>query len=222
VSGSFPLFVLVPGLGLDGRSSAGVRARLPARVIPLPGMGRATLPVPPLDDLAAQLCRALPVDRPVVLIGHSQSCQVVAIAAADRRVAGIVLLGPTTAPGLRSPWGLVRHWVRTAVRESWRQVPAVLAQWWGTGPRAMRGLWRVAAPDDIRARLAGVRVPVVVVRGTRDALCPHEWAVDVAATAPGGRLVELPGAAHLTPMTHPAEIADILRSLISWRAGAAP
>ena len=92
-------------------------------------------------------------------------------------------------------------------------VPVILAQWWRTGPRSMLALWRIAAPDRIDERLALVRVPVVVVRGTRDRLCPHDWAERVAAAAPRGRLVELPGAAHLIPQTHPDEVAAILRSL---------
>jgi pimeloyl-ACP methyl ester carboxylesterase len=109
--------------------------------------------------------------------------------------------------------GLVRQWLRTAVHEPVRTVPSVLAQWSRTGPRSMLALWRTAAPDRIERRLAGVRVPVVVVRGTRDRLCPHDWAERVAAAAPRGRLVELPGAAHLIPQTHPDEVAAILRSL---------
>jgi len=66
-------FVLVPGLGLDERSSRGLRARLPATVVPLPGMGLPE-PVPPLDVLAQQLLDRLG-EGPVVLVGHSQSCQ---------------------------------------------------------------------------------------------------------------------------------------------------
>ena len=55
-------------------------------------------------------------------------------------------------------------------------------------------------------------MPVVVVRGTRDRLCPHDWAARLAAAAPRGRLVELPGAAHMTVQTHPDDVADILRA----------
>jgi pimeloyl-ACP methyl ester carboxylesterase len=77
----------------------------------------------------------------------------------------------------------------------------------------MAALFRVAAPDRIERRLAGVRVPVVVVRGTRDRLCPHDWAARVAAAAPHGQLIELPGAAHMTPQTHPQEVAVIVQSL---------
>jgi pimeloyl-ACP methyl ester carboxylesterase len=146
----------------------------------------------------------------VVLVGHSQSCQVVAAAAGDPRVAGLLLLGPTTDPRLRRLPVLVARWLRTAVREPPWQLPLVLAQWLRAGPRAMAALWRAAAPDRIDVRLSGVTVPVVVVRGTRDALCPHDWADALARCAPRGRLVELPGAAHMTVQTHPADVVRLL------------
>nr|WP_269446704.1 alpha/beta hydrolase [Blastococcus saxobsidens] len=203
--------VLVPGLGLDERSSRRLREELAATVVPLPGMGLAE-PVPAVDELAARLVSALPAG-PVVLVGHSQSCQVVAAAATDPRVAGIVLCGPTTDPRMRRFRVLAWRWLRTAVAEPWWQVPLVLRQWLHTGPRAMTALWRTASPDPIHARLHGLRVPVVVVRGTRDALCPADWVQQVAAAAPQGRLVELPGAVHMSVQTHPREVAAVVRSL---------
>ncbi|MBB3086540.1 alpha/beta fold hydrolase [Geodermatophilus sabuli] len=203
-----PRLVFVPGLGLDARSSAGLRARLPGDVVVLPGMGRRG-PVPPVDELAGEL-RARLGAGPVLLVGHSQGCQVVAAAAGDPRVTGVVLLGPTTDPRLRAWPVLAGRWLRTAAREPWWQVPLVLAQWLRTGPRAMWQLWRVAAPDRIEARLRAVRIPVTVVRGTRDRLCPHDWAVAVAAAAPAGRLVELPGAAHMTVQTHWEAVAAVI------------
>ena len=87
----------------------------------------------------------------------------------------------------------------------------MLPQWLRTGPRAMRQLWSVASPDRIDVRLRTVRVPVTGVGGTRDGLCPSDWVAAVAAAAPDGRLVEIRGAAHLTPMTHPEQVADLLR-----------
>jgi pimeloyl-ACP methyl ester carboxylesterase len=202
--------VLVPGLGLDARSSARLRARVAADVVLLPGMGLAE-PVPGLDALAARLIAELG-EGPVVLVGHSQSCQVVAAAAVDPRVVAVVLLGPTTDPRMRPPVVLAWRWLRTVAGERWWQAPLVVVQWWRTGPRAMRALWRATAPDRIERRLAGVTVPVTVVRGTRDRLCPHDWAVQVCAAAPRGRLVEIPGAAHMTVQTHPAAVAAALEA----------
>ena len=204
--------VLVPGLGLDERSSARLRDRVPATVVHLPGMGLSE-PVPSLDALADQLLMGLG-EGPVVLVGHSQSCQVVAVAAGDPRVVAVVLSGPTTDQRLRSAAGLAGRWLGTAWAEPWWQVPLVLAQWSRTGPGAMVALWRSAAPDPIDVRLRDVRVPVVVVRGTGDRLCPHDWAVLLAGAAPRGRLVELPGAAHMTVQTHPDAVAEVLREVL--------
>ncbi|GAB3198362.1 hypothetical protein GCM10027261_25640 [Geodermatophilus arenarius] len=207
-----PRLVVVPGLGLDGRSWSRLRRRSPADVVVLPGMGRSA-PVPPLDVLAARLRDRLG-PGPVVLAGHSQGCQVVAAAAVDPRVAGVVLLGPSTDPRLRRPARLAARWLRTALREPWWQAPLILAQWLTTGPRAMRALWRVAAPDRIDVRLRRVGVPVTVVRGTRDRLCPADWAAAVAAAAPSGRVVEVPGAGHMTVQTHPDAVAAVLREVL--------
>jgi pimeloyl-ACP methyl ester carboxylesterase len=209
-----PEIVLVPGLGLDERSSARVRRRIRGTVLILPGMG-ARRHVGPLDALAAELLAALP-SRPVVLVGHSQSCQIVVAAAErDARVRAVVLLGPTTDPRLRRPVVLAWRWLRTAAREPWWQAPLVLAQWLRTGPRAMRALWRQIAADPIDARLRRVGVPVLVVRGTGDALCPYDWAGHLAACAPRGQLVELPGAAHMTPQTHPDDVARLIAEFVA-------
>ena len=207
--------VLAPGLVLDERSSALLRDMLPVHVVLLPGMAEGPPPPHPSHARGGALEGA--DTGPVLLVGHSQSCQVVAAAAGDPRVAGLVLLGPTTDPRLRSAAGLVRRWPATAVQERWPHAPLVLPQWLRTGPRAMRQLWGVASADRIDTRLRTVGVPVTVVRGTRDRLCPHDWAATVAAAAPEGRLVELQEAAHLTSMTHPEQVAALLREAATER-----
>ena len=62
-------------------------------------------------------------------------------------------------------------------------------------------------------RLGAVTVPVVVVRGTRDRLCPQDRPRGWPHRRPRGRLVELVGVAHMTPQTDPKEVAALLRSL---------
>jgi pimeloyl-ACP methyl ester carboxylesterase len=51
------------------------------------------------------------------------------------------------------------------------------------------------------------------VTGTRDRLCVRHWAARLVAAATRGRLVEVPGAAHMTPQSHPDEIAAVLRAV---------
>ena len=202
--------VLVPGLGLDARSSARLRDRCAADVVHLPGMGLAE-PIPSLDALAGRLLAGLG-EGPVVLVGHSQGCQVVAAAAGDRRVRAVVLLGPTTDPRMRPLPVLARRWLRTALAEPAWQLPLVVVQYIRTGLRAMAALWRTAKDDRIDLRLGELAVPVVVVRGTRDRLCPADWAAHLVTVAPRGRLVEIPGAGHMTVQTHPDGVAAVLRT----------
>jgi pimeloyl-ACP methyl ester carboxylesterase len=211
-----PRIVLVPGLGLDERSSARVRRRIRATVLILPGMGRRRR-VGTLAELTARLLAQLG-PGPVVLVGHSQSCQVV-VAAAERddRVCGVLLLGPTTDPRLRRPAVLAARWIATAVREPWWQLPLVLGQWLRTGPVAMAQLWLRTRADRVDERLTRVGVPVVVARGTRDALCPEDWAAHLATCAPRGRFVQIAGAAHMTPHTHPDDVAELIEALVPGR-----
>jgi pimeloyl-ACP methyl ester carboxylesterase len=213
-----PDLVWVPGMGLDERSSARVRSRVGGRVLTLPGLGLRT-PVPPYPELV-QLLRDRPGVAPVVLVGHSQSCLLVAAAAVgDPRVAGLLLLCPTPDPRLRRSAVLAVRWLRTAAHEPWWQVPLVLRQWLRTGPRAMAALWRRTVGERLDGVLRRVGVPVVVVRGERDALVPRDWALRLAGCAPRGRLVELPGAAHMVVHTRPDDVARIVRELAADLAG---
>jgi pimeloyl-ACP methyl ester carboxylesterase len=211
-----PTLVWVPGLGLGALSSARVRALVGGRVVVLPGAGRSGR-VGSLAELTAGVQAELG-PGPVVLVGHSQSCPVVvAVAERDPRVVAVLLLGPSSDPRVRRFRVLIGWWLRTARGEPWRQAPSIAVQWLRTGPPAMVRLWRRTSVDPVDERLRRVRVPVVVVRGTRDALCPHDWAAHLAASAPRGRLVELPGAGHMTPHTRPDELAVLVRELLSVR-----
>src|SRR4029453_7065120 len=114
-----PVARLVPGLGLDGAAWRPTVESLPPAwsrgldVALLPGYAERAARRTDLRPVALAellLDRWCPADRQVVLVGHSASCQVVAEAARRRpdRVAGLVLVGPTTDPRARSWPSLVR------------------------------------------------------------------------------------------------------------------
>ncbi len=222
--GPGPRVVAVPGLGLSVDVPARTLARLsPAAgslAVALPGYGE---PVRPADALsvAAQAERLL--DRldglgvgPAVLLGHSASCQIVALAAvrAPQRVTGLVLVGPTTDPRAAGWGGLAGRWLRTAAWERPGQVPVLLRDYTRSRWTGMARAMDAARRDRIVGALAAVTGPVLVVRGKHDRIAPADWTATLAAVAPRGRTVTLPAGAHMVPITHPDLLAGCLREFL--------
>ena len=63
--------------------------------------------------------------------------------------------------------------------------------------------------------LAGITTPVVVVAGRPEEERPSSVAADIAAELPNGRFVGLESMDHFGPMTHPAEIAELIADATS-------
>ena len=55
-----------------------------------------------------------------------------------------------------------------------------------------------------------MRVPTLVVRGSRDPIVPQRWAKEVAELLPMGQLSVIPGAAHAANYGWAAEFARII------------
>ena len=211
--------VFVPGLGLNDAEWYAVRKYLGARqdrVVVLPSLGAPAAPGIPLEvEAAAERVATAIGAGPVVLVGHSAGCAV-AIATAVRcpSVAGLVLVGPSTDPRAGTWPRMIGRWLRTAVHERLWEVPLLVPQYRGTGLVSMaRGMntMRTFRPDHAIAR---TRVPVTVVRGARDRIAPDDWCHRLADSAGGpGSVVTVPGAAHMVPITHPADVAAAIHEL---------
>jgi pimeloyl-ACP methyl ester carboxylesterase len=216
-----PVLRLVPGLGLDAAAWRPTVRSLPAGwrrdldVALLPGYGeraprRADLRPAALAELL--LDRWCPPDTAVVLAGHSASCQVVAEAARRRpdRVAGLVLVGPTTDPRAPSWSSLARRWLATARHERVGQVPTLLRQYSRTGLWTMARAMDAARHHDVRESVHGSGCPILVLRGHHDRICPEDWAAELAELAgaaprPADHRLPLPvtvPGAHMVPLTH--------------------
>jgi pimeloyl-ACP methyl ester carboxylesterase len=218
-------FVVLPGLGLDTEAWAPTLHRLgdgPGTFVRrLPGYGQ---PAPRGVDLhpralAADVMATLPSDvGPVVVLGHSASCQIAAHLAAiePSRVASLVLVGPTTDPRAATWPRLARRWVATALHETPRQVPALVRQYRRTTVGAMLRSMESARRDAIEEALAPVRVPILVVRGRHDRICPEDFGAAVARCgARGGDLVTLGAGAHMVPLTHGHLLASAITDFLS-------
>ena len=209
--------VLLPGLGapwylrpllleLERRGRAAV-------LLDLPGFGRSEQrSCPPtveaMGERVARWCAGEPA--PVVLFGHSTGAQAMLVAAlalqrAGRPPAGLVLAGPTPAPGQRSiPRLLLR--VPLALR---RESPAELGVL-GNYLRDQAGFWRLlrsAVRDRPELTAAALALPVIATAGRADSFAPPSWLATLAG--PDGRVLVLPGS-HNNPFTHPDAVADVI------------
>jgi pimeloyl-[acyl-carrier protein] methyl ester esterase len=77
-------------------------------------------------------------------------------------------------------------------------------------PAALSAALALLAKTDLRGALADVRVPALVVGGTRDALVPIEATRELAARLPDARLVAIDGAAHAPFLSHRASFLDAI------------
>ncbi|MFG2062217.1 3-oxoadipate enol-lactonase [Micromonospora sp. NPDC048871] len=78
------------------------------------------------------------------------------------------------------------------------------------------------AAMDLRADLAGVRAPTLVIGAAEDPATPPEHAADLAARIPSARLVVLDDAAHLANVEQPAVVARLLGTHFTPEGGRNP
>ncbi len=67
---------------------------------------------------------------------------------------------------------------------------------------------------DLLPELSGLKVPTLVVHGSRDRVVPMAAARDVAERLPHGELEVIRGAAHLPYMSHPREFNAVLSGFL--------
>jgi pimeloyl-ACP methyl ester carboxylesterase len=189
----------------------------------LPGWGGSSKPAQALSlrELAAVLgawADEIGLDRPIFL-GNSLGCQILAELAVQRPAlpAGLVLLGPTVDPTVRT---LLSQALRLAA-DLPRERPSLwlveLADLMRMGPRRFVQIVRVMLDDCIEVKLPRITVPTLVVRGSRDPIAPQRWAEDAARLLPHGRLAVLPGAGHAANYSTPdrlvAAVLPFIRAL---------
>jgi len=210
--------VLVPGLGLGPESYAPTLEYLDTQyeVVTLPGYGeRAARGVDLRTTALAERLAVRIKESPVVLVGHSASCQIVVAAAIAHPdlVKALVLVAPS-GDLTASNWPtLVTRWVRSAVWDSPLLVPTLTRQYFRTGFATMARAMEAARHYDLAAAIPALSTPTVVVRSKHDRLAPSQWAQRVADQA-HGEAWTLPSGSHMPVLTNGRELASLIRRCI--------
>ncbi|MCB1396574.1 MAG: alpha/beta hydrolase [Rhodobacter sp.] len=112
--------------------------------------------------------------------------------AAAQAIARSMVAQPETCTALPAAESLIRA-----------NDPAVMAAFWDSLTRA-----------DLRAAIARLPVPLLAIHGARSRIYPPQTADWLAATAPQGRALVLPGCGHSPNLEDPQAVADALSAFI--------
>ncbi|HEX6309956.1 MAG TPA: alpha/beta hydrolase [Longimicrobiales bacterium] len=202
--------IVTAGLGLTGRfyeesyeafAAAGIQLIIPD----LPGWGETPGPRTGLTSAqSAEFLIAFAHElgiRGAVWIGHSLGAQAV-VRLAGRRpdlAAGIVLVGPTGAPGRMELLRQVRGLAVEAKRTSWAVIRAVARDYIRTSPVRYVGTWLRHSGDSIVERLPAVRCPALILAGDADPVCRPEFVELLRHCIPHAEVAWVPGGTHALP-----------------------
>lgn len=138
--------------------------------------------------------------------------------AAVRELAGRALLAAPTAAGPPSPAS--RRGVRYVAlsRQASEAEVAFCERITLACPAPVRAAFgRSLRTLDLRAAVAALTVPTVVVVGTADRLTPPVHARELVDALPDARLVELPGVGHMSTVAAAEVVNDLIRELVAAR-----
>ncbi|MEM6942548.1 MAG: alpha/beta hydrolase [Pseudomonadota bacterium] len=233
-AGSGSRVILLHGVGLRAEAwGAQIDALATAFEIVAPDMaghGQSPRLSPPVTLAAYTDTVASAMDAPAIVTGHSMGAMI-ALDLAIRypeRVTGVAALNAIfrrtseAAAAVRAradsldgktagdPSGPLERWFGAA--------PSLAAdacrEWLTTvDPAGYRDAYAVFAAEDgpSDAALGGLRCPALFLTGGDDPNSTPAMSDAMAVLAPDGQAQTVPGAAHMMPMTHAAEVNDTLR-----------
>jgi pimeloyl-ACP methyl ester carboxylesterase len=216
--------VLLHGLGVSAASLGPLAERLAERrrvlSCDLPGFGLTASDEVWATGRNADAVRLLLDARGlhrVVLAGHSYGCHVAACLAArhPERVAALVLLSPAFDRRFGSPLAQMLRLTLDATMERPSLVAGGLRDYLRAGPRRVLVTLREAARLPLGDLIATARSPVLIVRGSRDALTTARWAEELRRGATGpARVAVVPRAAHALGHEAPGAVAGAIDAFL--------
>jgi 3-oxoadipate enol-lactonase len=122
----------------------------------------------------------------------------------------------------------LERWFAPAFRDTHPEVVQQVRTWLvANEPEAVALAWEAIAGLDYERRLPDLHMPLLAVAGECDAAAAPAALKKIAASAPIGAYLEIPGAGHFAPLEQPRAFSDAIRELTrraaraQMRAGAA-
>ncbi|WP_299783734.1 alpha/beta hydrolase [uncultured Roseobacter sp.] len=249
VEGRGPAVVLIHGVGLRAEAWNAVSPILAPDFtvyrIDMPGHGASPLGgAAKLSDYVARVLTFIhALDGPVCLAGHSMGAMIVVEVAAQApekvvAVAGLnaiyrrsaeaaaavqsraAALTHLTAP---DPAPTLARWFGAAPSGATAEAAAACRSWLTqVDPDGYATAYRIFARHDgpSEKRLRRLQMPALFQTGADDPNSTPDMSQAMAAKAPFGQALTVPGAAHMMPMTHPDAMAEALHSCFTRRVQA--
>lgn len=218
--------VLVHGFGVSGRYFIPLAKRLagdyPVYVPDLPGHGRSGTPASALDISGLAQALLTWLDQlglhNCVLLGQSMGAQIVVEAAMRQphRFAGLVLIGPTSDPDASLATHLARL-LRVAPYERPSLFGILVLDYLRMGWRLIPEC-RALLNDPIAKKLERLTLPVLLMKGARDALVPDAWFETLRKKTLTPHTVIMAGGGHAVQHSAPDRVALALRPYLQYVA----
>ncbi|GGH95218.1 alpha/beta fold hydrolase [Arthrobacter liuii] len=216
-------YILIHGIGVSHRYLRRLHGELasdaPTYSLDLPGFAGTPKPGRPLsvEDYGAFIAQALKASgiTSYILVGHSMGVQFAIEAAlyAPGQAQRLVLMGPVVDSRHRSvPRQGMALFLDALLRESAGSNWIVFTDYFRCGPRWYSTELPVMMAYPTEQRLAGITVPVLVLRGNHDQVAGADWSLRLAQAVPQGSFAEIPRAGHVVQHLRPQPVADAIRS----------
>ncbi|WP_457947097.1 alpha/beta fold hydrolase [Pseudarthrobacter sp. alpha12b] len=218
-----PAYILIHGIGVSHRYLRRLHGELaavaPTYSLDLPGFAGTPRPERQLsvEDYGAFIAQALKTSGigSYILVGHSMGVQFAIEAAlyAPGHAQRLVLMGPVVDSRYRSVQrqGLALF-LDALLRESAGSNWIVFSDYFRCGPRWYFTEVPVMMGYPTEQRLAGINVPVLVLRGNHDQVAGADWSLRLSQAVPEGSFVEIQRAGHVAQHLRPRQVADAIKS----------
>ena len=227
-----PAYILIHGIGVSHRYLRRLHDELaavaPTYSLDLPGFAGTPKPGRQLSvaDYGAFIAQALKANgiRSYILVGHSMGAQFAIETAlyAPGQAQRLVLMGPVVDARHRSVrrQGLALF-LDALLRESASSNWLVFSDYFRCGPRWYFTMVPVMLAYPTESRLAGINIPVLVLRGNHDQVAGADWSLRLSQVVPQGSFTEIARAGHVAQHLRPRQVAAAIRSFAGSADGSA-